>query len=48
MNNQALIKTCLTCGYLKNNLKKSKIYNNPLKYRGSVVVDMVKLDLVEA
>lgn len=52
MNNQALIENMLDMWLSQKQLEKIKkgwnvFYNDPLKYKGSVVVDMIKLDLQE-
>ena len=52
MNNQALIENMLDMWLSQKQLEKIKegwnaFYNDPLKYNGSVVVDMIKLDLQE-
>ena len=52
MDNQAIIENMLDMWLSQKQLEKIKegwnaSYNDPLKYNGSVVVDMIKLDLQE-
>ena len=52
MNNQALIENMLDMWLSQKQLEKIKegwnaFYNDPLKYKGTVVIDMIKLDLQE-
>ena len=52
MNNQALIENMLDMWLSQKQLEKIKegwnaFYNGPLKYKGTVVIDMIKLDLQE-
>ena len=52
MNNQAIIENMLDMWLSQKQLEKIKeswnaFYTDPLKYKGIVVVDMVKLDLQE-
>lgn len=52
MNKQTLIEIILDMWLSQKQLEKIKdgwkvFYNDPLKYKGSVAIDMVKLDLQE-
>ena len=52
MNNQAIIENMLDMWLSQKQLEKIKegwnaFYNDPLKYEGTVVIDMIKLDLQE-
>ncbi len=52
MDNQSLIENVLDMWLSQKQLEKIQngwraFFNDPLKYKGSVVVDMVKLDLQE-
>lgn len=52
MNNQALIENMLDMWLSQKQLEKIKegwnaFYNESLKYKGTVVIDMIKLDLQE-
>ena len=52
MNNQAIIENMLDMWLSKKQLEKIKeggnaFYNDPLKYEGTIVVDMVRLDVRE-
>ena len=52
MNNQAIIENMLDMWLSQKQLEKIKkgwnaFYNDPLKYKETVVVDMIKLDLQE-
>ena len=52
MDNQAIIENMLDMWLSQKQLEKIKegwnaFYNDPLKYKGTVVVDMVRLDVRE-
>ena len=52
MNNQAIIENMLNMWLSQKQLEKIKegwnaFYNDPLKYEGTIVVDMVRLDVRE-
>lgn len=52
MNKQTLIENILDMWLSQKQLEKIEdgwkaFYNDPLKYKGSVVIDMIKLDLQE-
>ena len=52
MNNQAIIENMLDMWLSQKQLEKIKegwnaFYNDPLKYKVTVVIDMVKLDVRE-
>ena len=52
MNNQVLIENMLDMLLSQKQLEKIKegwnaFYNDPLKYEGTIVVDMVRLDVRE-
>lgn len=52
MNNHAIIENMLDMWLSQKQLEKIKecwndFYNEPLKYKGTVVIDMIKLDLQE-
>ena len=52
MNNQAIIENMLDMWLSQKQLEKIKedwnaFYNDPLKYKRTVVIDIVKLDLQE-
>ena len=52
MNNQAIIENMLDMWLSQKQLEKitegwNAFYNDPLKYEGTIVVDMVRLDVRE-
>ena len=52
MDNQAIIENMFDMLLSQKQLEKIKegwnaFYNDPLKYEGTIVVDMVRLDLLE-
>ena len=52
MNNQTIIENMLDMWLSQKQLEKIKegwnaFYNDPLKYEGTIVVDMVRLDVRE-